>query len=226
MQIVDLEKFLAGYTDRHYGELDQDVLALAVSDRKSQGFFVEFGVMDGIKASNTYLLETAYGWQGIVCEPGRTFHDSLRQNRRCKIDLRAVTGRSGEQLRFKETDIQLGLSGLVDYFDPAEKHSRRRNSSQGNMYTVPTVSLTDLLDQHDAPEQIDYISMDTEGSELAILETFDFTQYRVDLWTIEHNHVDARRESIQAIMHQQGYVNILPHLSKYDDWYLRKDLLS
>jgi len=226
MQIQHIETAISSYQGPKYSELGQDVLALVTNQKRTGGFFVEFGTMDGIYASNTYLLEKHYQWQGIVCEPGRTFHQDLHNNRRCVIDKRAVSDKSGRSLIFKETEIQLGLSGLVDYFNPRDKHSKRRNSSQGQSYPVDTVSLLDLLDQHNAPEHIEYISVDTEGSELAILGEFDFDRYRVDLWTIEHNYVAEQRQAIQDLMTGQGYMNILCDRSKYDDWYIHQSLIS
>ena len=201
-------------------DLRQDILALAVHQWCRDGYFVEFGALNGIKASNTWLLERDYGWHGIVAEPARVFHDELKTNRRCLIDTRAVAASTGLELRFKETDTQLGLSGLMDYFKPGECHTRRRLTSAGREYTVTTVSLNDLLAQHQAPEHIHYISMDTEGSELSILETFDFSKYQVGLWTIEHNYFDADRSAIYDIMTNNGYQRILTDLSTIDDWYI------
>lgn len=226
MQVNEIEKFISDYKGKSHSELKQDILALAVSDSKQNGFFVEFGIMDGIYASNTYLLESQFDWQGIVCEPGKVFHEKIKSQRKCSVDFRAVASKSGDQLAFKETQTQLGLSGLVDYFNPIERHTKKRKSSEGETYLVETVSLADLLEQHDAPEHIDYISMDTEGSELAILENFNFSKYKISLFTIEHNFVDVYRDSIKKIMERNNYINILANRSKYDDWYIHSSLLE
>jgi len=201
-------------------DLRQDILALAVHQWRRDLYFVEFGALNGVRASNTWLLERDYGWTGIVAEPAQVFHDELQANRRCRIDMRAVAAETGRRLRFKETDTQLGLSGLMDYFKTGECHTKRRLASQGREYDVDTVSLTDLLAQHGAPPHINYISMDTEGSELSILETFDFSRYTVGLWTIEHNYFDADRSAIFDIMTRNGYERILTDLSTIDDWYI------
>ena len=41
-------------------------------------FYVEFGAMDGISGSNTYILEKEFNWTGILCEPSIKYKNSLK----------------------------------------------------------------------------------------------------------------------------------------------------
>ena len=88
---------------------------------------------------------------------------------------------------------------------------------------VQTISLNDLLDEHQAPNEVDYMSVDTEGSELEILKAFDFTKRRVKLFTIEHNFTPLRAE-IFELMTAQGYVRRFPEYTRFDDWYIHRSL--
>jgi len=106
-------------------------------------------------------------------------------------------------------------------FQNADQHDR----STATTIEVPTITLNDLLEQHKAPRRIDYISIDTEGSELAILEAFDFSAYDVQAFTIEHNFTPAR-EKIQRLMQSHDYVRVLEAFSRWDDWYVRADIAS
>src|SRR5205085_1248726 len=66
-----IQKFLtlcARHIQDTRAQLFQDAFALAVTGELRNGFFVEFGAMNGITMSNSYLLETVYGWSGIVAE--------------------------------------------------------------------------------------------------------------------------------------------------------------
>lgn len=218
----ELHDFVA--THKAIAELRQDVFVLCITGFKKSGFFVEFGLMDGIYCSNTYVLENEHNWSGIVAEPARVFHDRVQANRKCAIDYRAVTGVSGEVLQFKETESNLGLSSIVAYSN--DMHTNTRAASAGAIYDVTTVSLTDLLDQHSAPSRIDYISIDTEGAELPVLQTFDFSRYQVDIFTIEHNYETVPRTAIYDIMTEQGYHRVFTDLSQYDDWYIHSRLMS
>jgi FkbM family methyltransferase len=226
MEIGSINESFGSYHGDRYAQLSQDVLALAVTGQKHQGYFVEFGVMDGKFASNTYLLEKEYQWTGILAEPAQRFHSAIAGNRSCHVDHRAVADRTGQQLRFQEMSTDEGMSGLVDFFDSREIHYHRRGQTPSKFYDVETVSLADLLDCYHAPDHIDYISMDTEGSEPAILESFDFSRRVIDLWTIEHNYLESARNRIRDVMQHNGYTQIMEQYSQYDDWYIRTEILQ
>lgn len=203
------------YTGAFYSELGQDAFVLEMLKEKRQGYFVEFGAMSGKEYSNTYVLEKEFDWQGIVSEPNPRFHEKLVANRSCIIDNRAVYNATGLTLDFVCRGH--GYSGLAN---PGEQHN-----SEEKIILVESVSLTDLLLAHNAPDTIDYISMDTEGTEFEILKVFDFSRYRVKVWTIEHNHHDIYRQSIQRIMAENDYVHVRSDQSRYDDWFVHKDLI-
>jgi hypothetical protein len=79
----------------------------------------------------------------------------------------------------------------------------------------------DLLKQHNAPTHIDFLSIDTEGSELEILSTFDFSQYTFGGICIEHNFT-SNRSKIKRLLDSKGYLQVYPELSEYDDWFVPK----
>lgn len=196
-------------------QLGQDVFALTQSRCRTGGFFVEFGATNGWELSNTFLLEKLFGWLGIVAEPARQFHAELARTRRCAIDHRAVWSRTGETLQFLESTTG-ALSSLLEYAASDHHEAKRRI---GQTYPVETVSLNELLDAHGAPREIDYISIDTEGSELAILEAFDFDRFEVRCLTIEHNYTE-NRSRIQSLLKARGYEHVHQGISLWDDWFV------
>ena len=72
-------------------------------------------------------------------------------------------------------------------------------------------------------KKIDYISIDTEGSEYEIIKNFDFEKYDVEIFTIEHNFIEQKRNKIFELMTSKNYIRIFQNLSKWDDWYVKKD---
>jgi hypothetical protein len=90
----------------------------------------------------------------------------------------------------------------------------------GHSYDVKTISLKDLLEKYRAPDEIDYLSIDTEGSELEILSSFDFDRYQFKVITCEHNFT-RMREKIFSLLTEHGYVRKYIGFSKWDDWYTK-----
>ena len=200
---------------KSYSQFKQDLFVISATGGKRGGFFVEFGATDGVSLSNTYTLEKEFGWSGILAEPARIWSRNLRASRSCIIDSRCVWKSSGEQLLFRETgDPELST---LDSLAHDDYHEQRRK--YGKSYLVETVSLSSLLEQHHAPEVIDYLSIDTEGSELEILGAFDFQRYRFKVVTIEHND-SSRRSEIFELMVSNGYRRVYEDYSECDDWFL------
>jgi len=197
-------------------QLRQDLFVLSELDFKRGGYFVEFGATDGVDLSNTHLLEKSYGWSGILAEPARACHTALRANRCCHIETKCVWRESNSVLAFDETEE--GEFSTIDTFRDSDLHKDRR--VKRSTYRVETISLLDLLDKHHAPKMIDYLSIDTEGSEYEILSHFDFSKYQFRVITCEHN-CTPQRAKIYALLASHGYIRKFEELSKYDDWYVR-----
>ena len=210
-------EFSAARFARSKSQLFQDLFVQYVLGEKKNGFFVEFGATNGVNLSNTHMLEKHYGWRGILSEPARTWHDALKRNRSCTIDTRCVWDKTGEELTFNETrDPELST---IDAFSRKDFHAPSR--SGGEHYRVATIALDDLLAAHQAPRDIDYLSVDTEGSELKILSAVDFSKHHIKVITVEHNNTPDR-EAIYALLTAQGFERKLETLSQWDDWYVAK----
>jgi len=89
----------------------------------------------------------------------------------------------------------------------------------GRKYEVKTISLNDLLKKYSAPNLIDYLSIDTEGSEFEILNAFDFDTYSIKIITCEHNYSD-NREKIFKLLTSKGYERKYVEVSDFEDWYV------
>ena len=199
---------------KSFAQLRQDLWVLHETRHKRSGYFVEFGATDGVQLSNTCLLEREFGWRGILAEPNPAWHAALRQNRKAAIDLRCVFGRSGERVAFAATGHP-ELATIVGY-ESNDGHRQARHDH--TVLDVGTVSLNDLLVYHDAPNEIDYISVDTEGSELDILAPFDFKRWNVMLFSVEHNGTGLEQD-LDHLMLRHSYERRYQNISKFDAWY-------
>jgi FkbM family methyltransferase len=211
--------FVYARNSKSHAQLFQDLFVLFMLEEKREGYFVEFGATDGLFLSNSALLEKQYAWNGIVAEPSKIWHSGLRKNRRCAVDLRCVWKTSGEKLTFSETNN--AEFSTISEFKSFDNHDRRRSKD----YEVETVSLSDLLSHHGAPREIDYLSIDTEGSEFAILQNLDFSRWSFKIITVEHNF-QKRRNAIHALLLSHNYIRIFEAVSSFDDWYVATDFLA
>ena len=157
-------------------------------------YFVEFGACDGKFISNTLLLERQFGWQGILAETSVKWHDDLKRNRpSSKIDTRCVWSETGHRVLFCEfAEDEFGTESAIVVNEP--------NSSKliSEKYEVETVSLLDLLQQHNAPRCIDFLSIDVEGGEYEVLKNFPFAEYESEFITVEYEHLTEPQKRDQS----------------------------
>jgi hypothetical protein len=178
---------------------------------KKEGFFVEFGADNGINISNTYVLEKHFSWHGICAEPGLKFAE-LKKNRKCFVSNSLVWSSSGKTKYFLIDPGYSALSGIVDFLPKKE--------TEGKIMRLKTISLHDLLKKYKAPKYIDYLSIDTEGSEYEIIKKFPFSEYTFGAITIEHNCNEINRKKIFDLLESHGYERVISQ--GIEDWYVNR----
>jgi len=167
---------------------DEWVLSLFGGPR----YFVDVGANDGRILSNTWKLEEA-GWQGVCIDPFPSNHGG----RKCKLVKAAVAG-SVRNITFLEAGTGGGIEDLLGV--------NKAVVDKKNAVHLTTRTLEDILQEVNAPSYIDYLSLDSEGSELDILSTFPFWKYRFGAVTIETNGEEPKRNHIRQLMRYHGYM--------------------
>lgn len=220
LQDLDMPNDLVEYLVMHFelsnSQLWQDVLVTYLFDGES-GTFFDIGAADGKTMSNTYLLEKSYGWGGVVVEPAHYWWERLKINRNCAIELASAWSQSGMSLKFLET-----LDPLVSSLDatlPDDSHASSRHLAKE--YLVDTLSANDILTKHGVTK-VDYLSLDTEGSEYSILSKCDLLDFGVKFITVEHNNT-AQYYRIHGFLVDKGYKQILKNFSNWEAWFVKED---
>ena len=170
--------------------------------------------------SNTYHLEKVLGWSGICIEPGKDEFHTLKISRNCLCVNKAIYN--------KNTSVVMASDGLLRGI---KKHLQCPPIGTEQMI-VETITMKRLLKESNAPHMIDYISLDTEGSEAEILSAFPFNKYEVSLWTIEHNaYLDGGKlkARIRKIMLENGYIVVpesmqIQEVINLEDWFVHKKI--
>lgn len=188
-----------------YGQYGADLWVSDLFPNKTSGYFIDIGAYDGEHYSNTKLLEEK-GWHGVCAEP---FPHNF-QNRSCKLVANPVgpTGGAHEKM----ADCSEGLSGFLHHMRGEDMlsgikrytHAFEQQVSGCPERDMTTVGIADILKLGNAPTVIDYVNLDTEGSELNILQGFPFDRHCVRAWTVEHNCEEPKMQAIKDLLVGRG----------------------
>lgn len=185
-----------------------------LTNAKTNGYFVEAGACDGINASNTYVLEKQLNWQGICVEPMSFFYNELVKNRKiCENVCLYSEEKEVDFIECNYTTEGITISdrrkkGYMGYLSGISKHLHPKFKlihDKGKTVRKQCITLESLLDKHNAPNIIDYISLDTEGTEYEILENFPFSKYTVMAFSIEDN---GSWNTNSDLLRDNGYIEV------------------
>jgi FkbM family methyltransferase len=142
-------------------ENGQDIFALLSNNFLRDKIFVEIGAYDGVKFSNSYLLEKKFGWTGVLVECIPRNFNEIKLSRDCKSILAAATNKNVERIKVVEQPAP-NLSGLMNKI--------QKNSWNSLTHQVPGYSLDSILKMACPMGEIGFLSVDIEGAEYALFE--------------------------------------------------------
>ena len=206
-------------------QLFQDLFVLYFFKNKKNGSFLEFGATDGIEYSNSFTLEHNFQWQGVLAEPSPQWHEKLKKNRpNSTIISECIYSETGKNLDFFVSSQ--GVFSTLEEFKNSDLSSMPGNTKirnkSGYNHKVNTISLNDVFIKYFNGSSIDYMSVDTEGSELMILENFDFKRFAPKIVTVEHNFTEAQQK-LDNLFDINNYSRVFRDHTQFDAWYVRED---
>lgn len=195
-----------------YSQAAQDIWVMRdVFDYKLGGYFLDIGAYNGVHLSNTYALEKNLNWNGICIEADHETYSILKRNRRCTC-INTCVGKTGGQVEF--------ISGRGPYSGSREKRRdvELKEDIGSPVRIAHTLPLSQILDQHGAPEVIDYISLDVEGMEEEVMQTFPFEHRSFLCATIERPSLELRQT-----LAKHGYL-LVSDQPGMDAFYINKEM--
>jgi FkbM family methyltransferase len=146
-------------------------------------------------------------------------YDSLISNRPNATCINcAVYNVSDQVVSFDIANEQNLYSGISEHITT----HREKVDVDKKTIQIKTKTLLDILNIAKAPKFIEYLSIDTEGSEFLILEAFDFSKYTFGLIDVEHNFEEPNRSNIRNLLERNGYVYI--GANEFDDCYRHNEV--
>jgi len=167
----------------HYSQFGGSEFVDDLLKQRRNGFFVECGAYTGEELSDTLFFEAKRNWTGILIEPHPEYHrDILQKNRRAMV-LRACLSASGrpELQKFR-------LNGWGSAVSALSKNTKLYDKTVPET-DVQCFSLNAIMTAIGV-NHIDLMVLDVEGSELPVLQTIDWTNLSIDMFSIEYDEVD------------------------------------
>ena len=190
------------------GACGQDILIHQLSRRKKDGVFVDIGANDGVSISNTLMLEKDFGWSGIAVEPIPSVYEKLRSNRKCHMVHGCVTPKAGKAKFLEMVGGPNMLSTLAMNNVGLTARRLRKNAERHkaiiNEIDVDCYTLQSLVNRFEI-KRIDFLSVDTEGGELEILQSIDFDAIPVGVISVENNYYIG---SIRRFLESEGFLYV------------------
>jgi FkbM family methyltransferase len=200
-----------------YAQNFEDVVLARVFNDVPQGFYVDVGANHPEHDSVTRHFSDN-GWHGINVEPGRYYADLVKQRPR-DINLNlAISDTAGEATFYEGASP--GLAGLT----PTVPDSMKWIVGERAESTVKTLPLETVLEQHAVGITIDFLSVDVEGHEAAVLSSNDWSRHRPRVVVVEATEPGSRtpaHESWEPILLNADY--IFAYFDGLNRFYLRRE---
>lgn len=192
---------------------------------KSNGISIELGALGGTMATRceTEVLEN-FKWQRILVEANPTFRSSLSSLHK-SFSVNAAICNSSQTLHYAMNEKDSYVNGIVEFMHPnfiKKFHPRLLNFQNSNNHSsynwpsllpswlveVPCVSMSTVLSTSGI-SHVNLWLLDTEGAELSILRTVDWSRVVFDVIIVEtevKNRSDEYANHVKDYLLARGYV--------------------
>jgi FkbM family methyltransferase len=170
-----------------YAQNCEDVILYRALREVKNGFYIDVGAQDPVIDSVTKAFYDR-GWRGVNIEPIEEYFRKLQSARPHDINLRAAVGREPGVISFHEV-AHTGLS-------TANAEYARRHAEAGyevRFIDAPCTTLDRICADCDV-KTVNFLKIDVEGSERAVLEGFSFEAVRPWILVIEATEPNSDRQ--------------------------------
>ena len=181
------------FRKKSYSQGGEDLVLARLFNYKRTGFFIDVGANDPVELNNTYLFYKL-GWSGLNFEPIPELAEKFKRKRsRDTVIAKAMSNFVGE------ADFNAGRneyhvnSSLLDL-----------NLPKKSTIKVPVDKLENILDELKISE-IDFISVDTEGTEVDVLEGLNLDKYKPRFILAEYNTASKANDKLSPFLINKGY---------------------
>jgi FkbM family methyltransferase len=208
----------------YYGQDGEDKIIEQYFSSGYIGRAIDVGATDGIYINNTLHFEEL-GWDVICFEPNPGYFYQCQNNRK-NAHMYAISNTNEDDVDFHVVNldgygIEEAITSLKIDHRLLQQHVDAGYNPKIKTIKTQTRTLNWCIENHFSQGNIDFVSIDTEGTELDVLRGFDINKYMPKLFIIENNFED---NSIEEYLLKFGYVKD-QHIVN-NDFYIRKNKIN
>lgn len=177
------------------------------------GVFVDIGANDPKFNSNSYFLEMSRGWSGFSFEPLVRYKEIYPASRPKTSFHSCGIGDKSENLYLK---VMEGTEGWEDQLSSIQNFSMSENLQQISIYP---------LTKFDIPSEVDFLSIDVEGYEHAVLDGINWSEFTAKIICIENCLQTLGDSLIRERFEMLGYI-YFARLKYIDDIFVSREVVK
>lgn len=188
-----------------YSQFGQDKYISELFENNYEGVCIEIGVYDGINGSNTLYFENNK-WECLCIEANYEAYIKCKGIRKNTLNY-CVSNENSDDSIFTIYNLSGNNQSAISSLKPDDRliNSHSDLIISTIQQKVKTRTLTKILDEINFYRDIDFISIDTENTEIDVLNGIDFEYYNIKYILIENNFDE---DICKNYLYNKGYIKI------------------
>lgn len=170
----------------------------------NNGFYVDIGAYHPLFFSNTSMLYK-FGWSGINIEPNYVNFKKFKKHRKRDVNLNcAISGNTNELYYYEYLEPALNTTSEIQV-----QERKKQGINYINKRVIRCEKLGEILKKFCRKKRIDFLNIDTEGTEAEILKTNNWKKFKPKVIFCEILNCDleqAIKNKITIFLKTKGYV--------------------
>ena len=186
---------------KYYGQFEDDKIIESYFKQNYIGGCIDIGATNGVHINNTKYFEEK-GWYCLCVEPNPKSYEQLKINRKNTLNL-AVSNYNKNLVDF--TIVCLNDNSIIENEGAISSLSIDENLYNDHIKAGFKLTTTDIkvsvrtldycIEKYYQYPKIDFLSIDTEGTELDVLKGFSLNEWNPTLIVVENNYNDPKIEN-------------------------------